>query len=359
VVCVARISCRDAFSAARRLTRLACGLLTLAISASVFSSEIVPPPQDVREPISVRAEQAKRWNEGEYEVWLLHGNCVLKHGELSTHSRDAVLWIDRSDPSTGEPSKVIAYLESDVWMKGDPKPGSRQPGLELRLDKSWSGRFYTNSIVDVQATQPLDGVVPKPPLYDRGVEALGWNDNTKVQGAQFIESLPPTPSVAAIPTPRNIQFAPRSNSGGVDFKSYPGATPDERIIVGNGGLRAIVSGIGGAQGPADFAILQSGVVELEADRVVVWTDALGSLSGDGLTAAGRTEVYLEGNIVFKEGDRVVYADRMYYDMNNSRGTILNAELLTPVPQYEGLLRLKADVSGRAKSHVRPIFARRP
>src|SRR4029077_9489399 len=51
----------------------------------------------------------------------------------------------------------------------------------------------------------------------------------------------------------------------------------------------------------------------------------------------------EGNIVFREGERVIYADRLYYNVNESRGTILSAEMLTPVPGYEGLLRLKADV----------------
>jgi hypothetical protein len=34
---------------------------------------------------------------------------------------------------------------------------------------------------------------------------------------------------------------------------------------------------------------------------------------------------------------------MYYDANFQHGTILTAEILTPIPQYEGLVRMKADV----------------
>ena len=52
---------------------------------------------------------------------------------------------------------------------------------------------------------------------------------------------------------------------------------------------------------------------------------------------------MEGNIVFRQGQRMIYADRMYYDVPNHVGTILNADMLTPVPSYEGLLRLHADV----------------
>ena len=41
------------------------------------------------------------------------------------------------------------------------------------------------------------------------------------------------------------------------------------------------------------------------------------------------EIYMEGNVVFRQGERVIYADRMYYNVPNKTGTILNAEMLTP------------------------------
>ena len=34
---------------------------------------------------------------------------------------------------------------------------------------------------------------------------------------------------------------------------------------------------------------------------------------------------------------------MYYDVNNEVGTVLNVDMLTPVPSYRGLLRLRADL----------------
>ena len=34
---------------------------------------------------------------------------------------------------------------------------------------------------------------------------------------------------------------------------------------------------------------------------------------------------------------------MYYNVRQEYGVVLNAEMLTPVPQYQGLLRLKAQV----------------
>src|SRR3569623_2042868 len=61
------------------------------------------------------------------------------------------------------------------------------------------------------------------------------------------------------------------------------------------------------------------------------------------TGQGPRELYLEGNVIFRQGDRVIYADRMYYNVVQEYGVVLNAEMLTPVPQYQGLLRLKAEV----------------
>ena len=57
-------------------------------------------------------------------------------------------------------------------------------------------------------------------------------------------------------------------------------------------------------------------------------------------------------------DREVYADRMYYDVTNRRGTVLQAEMLTPVREYEGLLRLQAEVlqqTGRDSFFARDTF----
>jgi hypothetical protein len=91
---------------------------------------------------------------------------------------------------------------------------------------------------------------------------------------------------------------------------------------------------------------QVGTVDLATDRIVIWTseDALADLSGQALEERNvPLEFYMEGNIVFRQGDRVIYADRMYYNVSQEYGVVMNAEMLTPVPEYKGLLRLKADV----------------
>ncbi|MFN8742472.1 MAG: organic solvent tolerance protein OstA [Pirellula sp.] len=91
-------------------------------------------------------------------------------------------------------------------------------------------------------------------------------------------------------------------------------------------------------------VVDLGAVLIEADRAVIWTSNLTKLLAEG----GRiddlpVEVYIEGNVVFQQGMRTIYADRMYYNVQAEYGMILGAEVYTDAPQFDGILRLKADV----------------
>ena len=79
--------------------------------------------------------------------------------------------------------------------------------------------------------------------------------------------------------------------------------------------------------------------------MVVWTRSQGQPAQNAIQDRHTPlEIYMEGNVVFRESDRVIYAGRMYYDVPNQVGTVLDADMLTPVPKYPGgLLRLHAQV----------------
>ncbi len=87
-------------------------------------------------------------------------------------------------------------------------------------------------------------------------------------------------------------------------------------------------------------------IDLSTDRLVIWTAASQQLDVNPPVTQDQgqpLEIYMEGNVVFREGDRIIYADRMYYDVRHHLGTVLGADMLTPAPGYEGKVRLHADV----------------
>lgn len=177
------------------------------------------------------------------------------------------------------------------------------------------------------------------------------------QPAQFSQSIPfNQPALAPTPTPlvanptgfRRIRVGPRGDANIGGSIEYVPSETGETTAVAIGGFRVIIEGVQiaglpGAAGPIDS-------VDLEADRVVLWAGSSDVSIGSEFEIQNDVpfELYLEGNIVFRQGDRTIYADRMYYDVRRKLGVVLNAELLTPLPEvegysYPGLVRLKAGV----------------
>ena len=341
-------------------------------------AEITPPLTSPNAPISIHARQGSRWYEGEYEVWSLEGDCSIVQGDVTGRSQSAVIWIRRAESSPRQPpsdernpvelNKVIAYLEQGAVVDfAHHEPAHQISGRQTNTFQgdSWMGHFHSALSVDVRVGSAAPASATKPTFVQRGNEAWNRDIERRVQRAQFIEQpqlLPPTqiapptqlapevvpasPAVEPQPTAKSLQVMSRSNVP-MQLKTYPGRVPGELVVALSGGVRAIVSGIQNVAG------LESDTISLEADRVVVWTNSVAGLTPgtSQQVAEGRWEFYLEGNIIFREGDRLIYADRMYYDVNGNRGTILNAEMLTPVKDYEGLMRLKADVLQQLNQHT--------
>jgi hypothetical protein len=175
---------------------------------------------------------------------------------------------------------------------------------------------------------------------------------TPLQTAQLF----PTPALPGqtVPAPqpaapqrinfRTVKIFPRAEGMGPNLETF--TTPQgEKGAILSGGVNIIIQGISGEGIPKMLGDV--GDVDIEADRIVIWGLDLNSGPGGATQQSNEPlEVYMEGNIVFRQADRTIYADRMFYDARQYIGTILNAELLAPVPvtgpyQYPGLVRLRA------------------
>jgi len=162
---------------------------------------------------------------------------------------------------------------------------------------------------------------------------------------------PPTSVIAAQPVSptapvgaKMLTLNQRSSTRSPSFNFTSRPEFGDSVATITGGIILSISGVATRQ--ADGTMLDLGNVSIETDNAVIWisgnTDP-NILSGLQSTADRPIELYLEGNIVLHQGQRVIYAERMYYNVSSEYGMVLSAEILTPVPQYQGLLRLKADV----------------
>lgn len=337
-----------------------------------IAQQIDLPQPSVNDRITVSADRAHRWQQGAYDCWLLVGNVYINQGPLTTRAQSAVLWIQPGEKFGDEPTKIIAYLEDRVAIdyRYPEDLGRRWGNAAAHMeDKSWFGRFYSLAPLDIRLPQPHPEPQQKPPVFERGMARLDPHyaqfvqqaehlqagadqkvtavttaglvepialakPKAVVEQAQFTEFAPGPALTDPMPKGmRRLRAFPRSDVR-IQAQWFPSAAGNEWVAVISSGINLIIDGLDDGRS-----------VDIAADRMVIWTaGAQPDLTGEGLESADRPlEIYMEGNIIFREGDRVITADRMYYDATRKLGVILDAELLTPVEDYVGLMRLKANV----------------
>lgn len=384
---------------------LALAAFAAALSGTAKAAEPVQiqmPGGDPRDAIEVIADSARSWREGSYEVWLLQGRCEVRQGGRRVRGSEAVLWVDRETPQSGKPSKVLAYFEAGPRGQVQVEQGAARAHRATRrssqtlLKPTWFGRFHTWGAIRVQT--PRAGPPPRvlPEVYRRGREAGPFR--SPVQLAQHTQPiwpgppasgsltpLPPTqssrfrqpagtaPPAGATPLPpagatrlppaggtrlppadsQQLQLGGRSiilrgrGSGSVKYRSRTDPNTNETIVTIPSPVNIVLDDVvaDNVQGLGAVAL---GKIDIEADSVVIWTRNIQDLDlfgggGGSVPPDFPIEFYLEGNIVFRQGETLIYAQRMYYNVTQRTGVVLEAEMLTPAPEYEGLVRLKAEV----------------
>ena len=339
------------------------GFLFLAASAT---AQVQLPELNTAEPVVVTADSGNQWQLGSYEVWLLRGGCVIQQGGGSARSREAVLWIDRAEATEHRQHKVIAYLEGDVEITLD-----RRPGAGRLTDRAWLGRFHSSTDVQVRAGARAGKPEVLPPIYWRGMErrAPGSVEDgcrPQVEQAQYLAPAPairpnvvpaplgspappatspsaPGPAAAVGPggppaapaTGRRVQVFARSDVP-VQIQWFPDPASNQWMAVIDSGVNVIVDGIAG-----------HGTIDILTDRLVIWTTAAQTpdLNRPHPARPADAAGILHG------GEHRLPRGRADRSMPTGCTTTcpttwarcLNADMLTPVRSYQGLLRLHADV----------------
>ena len=293
-------------------------LLRAELSAENGASEVASDA-----PISIAADYA---TEGKTEdgqrVLILRGHCRLQQGNTLMTARQMVVW----QSSQVGAEKLALYLEDDVRVE-QVGQSDQQPSAFVQLSTRASGvasqfRFSSpSSKIDEDA------------LYQRGIARRRDAQRATLTQTQFVVPSPESaqPSLRAPASRdgmRRIRVSPRTSTN-FQFGSEKSVNtePPEQITILTGGVRLVMEGDD-----------QFDIIDLSADRVVIWTDASESGQFNFETSQSKDakyQVYLEGNIVARQGVSVMHAERAYYDAREDRGLLLDAELAFKPPELNG------------------------
>jgi hypothetical protein len=310
------------------LARAALVMFALLGSHSVLRAEVEVPRPDANEAIVISADRSTKWQQGGYDVWVLQGRCTVTQGYTTARGDEAVLWIKSETDPTTQRNFAIAYFE------GNAQVNYSRAGYPYEIkDASWLGEFFSNRPIEMRVPAPQPEPSVKPAIYYNGMSrrdpaAPGAIRRTQFQPGSAVPQPLPSPATG----PRRMRAFPRT-SVKVQAQWFPDPMdPERRIAVITSGVNLIVDGLPDV-----------GSIDISADRIVIWTRGSDpDLTGQsGASNDVPLEVYMEGSIVFRQGDRVIHAEQMYYDVQRQVGTILGADVLTPLPNFQGLARLKA------------------
>jgi hypothetical protein len=354
-------------------------------------------------PVILEADAIATWMEGGKRIVLLRGTVLVEHGVLHARMQEGVVIVDQA----GKQAKGITYVE--LYGEGEVRVEyglKTMKGLKANVDLSTRGeiKFLAHRTKVVQQPQPQD------PLYQRyrkekaATEAPppGPIQRTSLQmpasGPPEPQGLPvqgpPAPPAAPIPgptptpmtppmvtpnpppappppppgpappppqasgtpragtpgpaarpsapgppgPPRQISIAPRS---GQPFQTQTVPLPTgEQALVITGGVIVTVRNVESI-----------GILDIEADRLVVWTkDNPQQLFSSMRSPQGKTsrdlEFYLAGNVEIRQQSgpevRTLRAEEAYYDVGHNVAVALTADLEFKQPRLPDPVHLRAD-----------------
>ncbi|MFK8111309.1 MAG: organic solvent tolerance protein OstA [Rubripirellula sp.] len=355
----------SAFGSIIALTLLgSLALLALALMSHSAAQEVSA------DPIRVSGNSVYRWQIGDAEASLLEGDCVLQHGKQLITADSVLMVVD------GPVGRVRTRFVIDGMMSGGIKsPEPRNFTFLTMTDTKPQAPIYKrkpSSDSRLLAFLPADPPIDSPQAlvqqaqYAAPMETLRLGAGNSSQLLNRPQVNPP--SDLAINPPANgpppITLSDGATTGGFQFMTGGGTRSveilargtsrppqietinrpelNETLILARGGVTVLIRDV--TMRLPSGGLMELGTVSLSADRVIGWIPLVSNLfNGAADFSQAEGELYLEGDIVFRQGERIIYAQSMYYNVNSERGMVLDAEAITTVPEYQGIVRLKSEV----------------
>ena len=332
----------------RRALHCPAGLLTLVmlIQGSVCAQNELPiQDNDIQERVLVSAAAEQIWQTGNgISVHAFRGGAQLTQGQLTLTGHNIIVFQEKTQ--NGHDLRVVAE-SSRANQALFEYPGQRRyaPTHAVRLQSLHPLVSLTRNLTTLDKPDPvmraaLPFAFPGTPDPNRRISLSVAQDSFSlpVFGGATTEMMPS----------RRIQVRPRSSQP-LELKSFesPDTVPPETVYVITGGVNVLVEG---AEVSVSGQIVRP-VVDLSADRVVIWIEAGDSGSSPADLARGmpllqstemKFQVYLEGNILIRHRQNTITATHAFVDVDNDRALLMNAELRAVIPETGGVFRVRAE-----------------
>lgn len=295
---------------------------TLPISSADSLSD------DITAAVQIIGDFEETISESSVQIHLINGNAKIEQGDLTVIAARIAVIVTPVDSHFD----VAVYAEDLTVRSTDSQ----------RSVASRAFRLQTSNVPTFAVKHSTAATTNDHPLLRKALRRLYPDDAGNITTVNFQPAqdsfAPPVPSFAPTKTQRSsrrVQIRPRSNDP-LQFESQTSkdTIPEERINIISGGVNVLIEGVDVDVQGQEFS---PGVIDLSADRVVIWTQAG---EGDSIEAGdlvvqsadSRFQVYMEGNIVIRQNQNTIHATHAFFDAASGRALMLNAELRAFVPE---------------------------
>ncbi|GAB4159012.1 MAG: organic solvent tolerance protein OstA [Planctomycetaceae bacterium] len=311
------------------------------------------------EQVTISADFSQEWEEDGISISILRGRCRVQQGTTRLTADEMVVWRKqhRSEEKTLEQLAIYAEGKVRLDSPGSTKTDSTllvtlssRDGLKTNIRRRLTGQSASHDALFRRAEKrrphtgktagPLLTPAPKPIRIPNPASSLAsvMRGTFPEIPAEPVQQGPALLSVQPRPQPvgvRRVRIVPRS-AVSISVRSFESkvTTPPEQVWVLTGGINIRIDGV-----------QRFGTVDLSADRMVVWTQSNEENDFQNETQQSQDtpfEVYMEGNVVIRQGGNVIHATQATYDAREDRGLILDAELKAFVPKLNETVRIRAE-----------------
>ncbi len=286
------------------------------------------------DPIQLTGDYASEGTaESGERVLIVRGRCWLKQGDLVATARQMIVWRSLA----GGRESLAVYLEDDVRVEQVGQT-DQQTNAFLQISTR------TGNVEDRFRSKSVGNAIEQDAMFQRAALRRQTVQRSGLTQTQFVvpqpDQSPPGGGRSILPMPgnrlRHVRLSPRSSMK-IDIRTEKSTNtvPPEQITILTGGVNLVVEGDD-----------RFGVIDLSADRIVIWSEATesGQFNFDSTQPLeSQFQVYLEGNIVGRQSTNVLHAEQAYYDAREDRGLLLDAELSLRPPEFGGQrVRVRAE-----------------
>ncbi len=375
---------------ARTAALLGAVAVLLALAPTAFAQRVLNETftsDGSSQPIQLSAEQISTWTEAGQQIFLLQGGMVVNQATTTIRGSDGVVWVDMSRYQSERVLLVTVYGENPIGLERNNAAVNADYGfVRLATSNKMDIKAFKSKIAQEDksgdavyrralASRPADVALPirkvdaavqplwAAPVANEGIRLVGGTQPAPLpappvlgpkdppipnlpttvfqipsepsnpaapilpQGVPGPPGVPAAPAPAPVKSPPQISIRPRYD-GDLQVQYKPLADNMTAVIV-SGGVTLIVTV------PSDTPGGKPSVLDMEADRAVIWTKGggpplLGGVKSPQNVENGAHEIYLAGHVELRTRTKgeveTLRADEVYYDVRRGVAVSRKADL---------------------------------